>query len=250
MVQAPTDLQSAALTLLTNYATSKNSRVKYAILVVGTGRSGTSAMAGSLKILGACLGQDLKPADPANTKGYFENTRITALNKVLLTEAGMDWYVSPADRTHAISVSTNRVARVSALVADVFADQSPILIKDPRLCVLVDVYVTALRNAGYAVHAVWMQRDASEVTRSIRSWGAGTEEAIAATVKRNTELLDEALRRTRVPCIDCTFNDLLSCTSETISRVTSQLPFLSCTDDQIQEVLHFVDQSLRRHGAA
>src|SRR5215467_2732907 len=58
------------------------------IAILGMGRSGTSALAGGLKILGVDLGRNLIAADELNTKGYFENTAVVTLNRSLLRAIG------------------------------------------------------------------------------------------------------------------------------------------------------------------
>ena len=53
-------------------------------LILGSGRSGTSMLAGTLRGAGYYMGAHLLPADEANPRGYFEDDEINAINEALL----------------------------------------------------------------------------------------------------------------------------------------------------------------------
>src|SRR5262249_21790216 len=54
-------------------------------LILGSGRSGTSMLAGMLRLAGYYMGEHLVPADPSNPKGYFEDDEVNAINEELLS---------------------------------------------------------------------------------------------------------------------------------------------------------------------
>lgn len=58
--------------------------MSHAVVVIGTGRSGTSAVAGMLDAWGIPMGEHLLPPDPANPGGYFEDEPLVALDEALL----------------------------------------------------------------------------------------------------------------------------------------------------------------------
>jgi len=62
-----------------------------AVLVVGMHRSGTSAIARGLQMLGVHLGDDLLSPQPDNPTGYWEDRNIFELNERLLTAFGLRW---------------------------------------------------------------------------------------------------------------------------------------------------------------
>jgi len=221
--------------------------MKQAILVIGTGRSGTSAMAGMLQICGAWLGDELKPGDAVNPKGYFENTRITDQNKAALAEAGLSWYGSVPDLMHAVPVTAALRKATRDCIARVFAERSPIAIKDPRLCVLLDTYVTVMCDMGYELHAVRMLRDPNEVARSMTAAAGAEPSHWLPMARRYAELLDAALQRTGIDCVDVTFDDLVTNTAATVRRIAVRLPFLRSSDAKIDEVLGFIDHTLKHH---
>src|SRR5438067_12472105 len=53
-------------------------------LVLGSGRSGTSLVAGVLHQSGYFTGHDLLPASPTNPRGFFEDREVNAINEALL----------------------------------------------------------------------------------------------------------------------------------------------------------------------
>jgi hypothetical protein len=53
-------------------------------LILGSGRSGTSMAAGSLRLAGYGMGAGLKPGTSANPLGYFESDEINDINEDLL----------------------------------------------------------------------------------------------------------------------------------------------------------------------
>ncbi|MFQ5812217.1 MAG: hypothetical protein ACE5I2_03355 [Anaerolineae bacterium] len=56
-------------------------------LILGSGRSGTSMVAGSLSNSGYFMGDSSYPTNPSNPKGMFEDPEINAVNEALLSRA-------------------------------------------------------------------------------------------------------------------------------------------------------------------
>ena len=62
------------------------------VIILGFHKSGTSATAGILDILGVHMGRRLRGADSRNPKGYFEDPRFLQLNDDILKDArGSAW---------------------------------------------------------------------------------------------------------------------------------------------------------------
>ena len=62
-----------------------------AVLVLGMHRSGTSALARGLEMLGVYLGNDFLSPQPDNPTGYWEDRNIYELNERLLAAFGLKW---------------------------------------------------------------------------------------------------------------------------------------------------------------
>ena len=59
-----------------------------ALLVLGMHRSGTSAVAGALRLAGVDLGADLMAPAADNPKGFFEHAGVVAIHDRLLQALG------------------------------------------------------------------------------------------------------------------------------------------------------------------
>ncbi|MDX1388819.1 MAG: hypothetical protein R3344_06490, partial [Acidobacteriota bacterium] len=55
-------------------------------IILGSGRSGTSMVAGTLAGAGYFMGEKLWDATPANPKGFFEDQEINAINEDLIAQ--------------------------------------------------------------------------------------------------------------------------------------------------------------------
>jgi hypothetical protein len=62
-----------------------------AVLVLGMHRSGTSALARGLQMLGVFLGSDFLSPQPDNPTGYWEDRNIFEINERLLAVFGLKW---------------------------------------------------------------------------------------------------------------------------------------------------------------
>lgn len=56
------------------------------VIIIGAPRSGTSMVAGLLYKCGLHMGKKLKSANPANPKGFFENTKFASINRHFFRE--------------------------------------------------------------------------------------------------------------------------------------------------------------------
>ncbi|MFZ3184682.1 MAG: glycosyltransferase [Pseudomonas sp.] len=66
---------------------------KKILVVLGMHRSGTSALTRGLQVLGVALGDNLMPAfEGNNTKGFWEDLEVVAINDAALAWLNMDWH--------------------------------------------------------------------------------------------------------------------------------------------------------------
>ena len=137
------------------------------ILVLGMHRSGTSALARLLNLMGAYFGPEGIGigANEENPKGFWERRDVRELNDLLLHGAGCDWdrvAGFDADRVPPPVVAEFE-ARAARLVLAMDA-QRPWFLKEPRLCLLLPFWRKFL-EAPVAVHIV---RHPLEVAASLR----------------------------------------------------------------------------------
>lgn len=142
---------------------------KFAIVVLGMHRSGTSALAGTLHHLGAELPQTLMKASDSNPKGYYESSSIQTFNDRLLQAAdsswkdwqplNADWFASPP--------ALRFEQEAKELLTQEFGDSNFFLLKDPRLCRLFPFWSKILTEMGVEPFVVHTHRNPMEVAESL-----------------------------------------------------------------------------------
>lgn len=147
----------------------------HSIFVLGMHRSGTSAVARLLGLMGAELGHDneLLPAHPIdNPTGYWERAELVEINDALLATTGHDWdHLSGFDPFTLDTESTQAATeRIRNLTARLDACGKPWLLKDPRLCLLLPQWLARTRNPACVV----VVRDPREIAASMTTGGRGT----------------------------------------------------------------------------
>jgi hypothetical protein len=131
-------------------------------LILGSGRSGTSMVAGSLHAAGYHMGDRLLPASPANPRGYFEDRAVNDLNEDLLLQAaplrpsGWRRRIHPRRlpygyRWLAVVDLNARLAASAAsrLAMTELVRRRPFCFKDPRFCYTLDLWRAALDDAVF-----------------------------------------------------------------------------------------------------
>jgi hypothetical protein len=117
------------------------------VLVVGMHRSGTSAVARILNLLGLplCATSDLMPQLGGNPTGHWESQTLMWFNEQLLSEIGAYWNFVPD--TDGPVAPWHALARHAAEARSTFLRLHPTptwVWKDPRLCVLLPFWRTVL----------------------------------------------------------------------------------------------------------
>lgn len=142
---------------------------RYAFVIFGMHRSGTSALAGVLSRFGADLPRNqMRPTDD-NPAGYFESTPVKVLNERILDSAGTAW-----DDWTGISETWFSGPRAAALKVDAKAvlteefGTSPLFVfKDPRVCRLWPFWHEVLQDMGVTPIPILMLRHPEEVAASL-----------------------------------------------------------------------------------
>jgi glycosyltransferase involved in cell wall biosynthesis len=144
---------------------------KVIILVPGMHRSGTSAVSGTLNLLGVAIPGDLLPPTDDNKKGYFENKPIVAWHDKLLEQLKSRWEDPLPLREDSLRSPTVRSAaanELAALFQQEFGDEPMVLVKDPRLCRLLPVWTDAFSKSDRDLFAVLPVRHPFEVAASLQ----------------------------------------------------------------------------------
>ncbi len=126
-------------------------------------------MAGVLNILGVDLGNNLMPADEFNEKGYFEHNAVFALNEEILNELGVNWhttYLLEEDWENS-DAAQRMIPKVQAFFRDYFLESKCFAIKDPRLSVLLPLWLKALKGEDLDTDFIIVIRHPDEVIASM-----------------------------------------------------------------------------------
>lgn len=139
------------------------------IMVLGMHRSGTSALARMLSLLGCELPHTLMPESPSNPKGHWESNAIMSLNDDILQSAGTmwndwlefnpSWYESP--------VVDSFLTRASSVLEAEYGASPLFVLKDPRNCRLTRFWFNVLDQAGVMPLVVVPLRNPLEVVNSL-----------------------------------------------------------------------------------
>lgn len=226
------------------------------LLVAGAGRSGTSTMAGLMRIMGLRVPQPEVAPDETNPKGFAEPRWVVDFHDRLLAEA----VVQVSDARPSAWFETARVAtreveriRVAEWLEGQFQESAELVIKDPRLSWFLSLWrVGAIRTNATPVFAT-MLRPPAEVVGSKQKYYAnrlGATHLVASWVN----MLLHTERATRESVVDggrvfVRYADLLDDWTKTVMHVGETLQLqhvLQARYDSIREGHHFVDPSLRR----
>ena len=222
-----------------------------AIIVLGMHRSGTSALAGALGMLGIRLPTRLLPTTPDNPKGYFEPDQIVAIHERLLAAAGTKWssieklpeeWVSSAE-------ASAYVHELASAVRQDYDDASIFVIKDPRMCRLIPIWRKVLVEVGVRASFAIPLRNPIEVARSLEKRdGLPLAHGCLMWLRH---VLDAEFETRGSRRVFIHYHDLLSDPAGVAEHVASQLtektPRLNA--ESKRDINSFIDAELRHHIA-
>jgi len=142
-----------------------------AVVVLGSGRSGTSLLMQVLRELGMSTGGGtLVPASGSNPEGFLEDAEIVEVHKTLLTELGTtpasplpdSWLDTPATRTARKQLRQIIQQRVEQAGDKVWG------FKDPRTTTFMPLWVKLFNQPGFKPRYLLAVRDPASVIASLR----------------------------------------------------------------------------------
>jgi len=148
------------------------------VLVTGSGRSGTSSLAGSLLKLGLHVPTPLLPAKEINPKGFFETAWVVHFHNDLLREAivrSSDGSPRAQERVDSV-LADGRAA--DELATWLSAQAEPrLVVKDNQACWFLDLWREVSRECGLDLRLLTSLRHPAEVVGSRDLvWGEGRDD--------------------------------------------------------------------------
>ncbi|TWT17608.1 hypothetical protein [Luteimonas wenzhouensis] len=142
-----------------------------AVIVLGMHRSGTSAIAGVLSLLGIATPRHLMAPTRDNPKGYWESTALMTVHDRILQSAGSSW--DDWDRFNPAWIDSPAAPQLlaqleEAIVAE-FNGAPTLLVKDPRMCRLMPAWRVVLERMGIDARVVMPLRKPLEVSLSLQA---------------------------------------------------------------------------------
>lgn len=218
---------------------------KQAVLILGSGRSGTSVMTKCINLMGISLGTDnlLAPSKKINPKGYFENKDVIKIHKSLGSRvryrpAFKGYYDSP-------KIKKDR-ADLTNYLKNFFENEQYLAIKDPRMNDYIELWQHVLADVDVLPAEIVLLRNPMDVVHSNeRAWHRDTTLAMRQWQVRTLLSLRDSDRTHRILV---TYEDLFGQTLTTLKRIATQFD-LPWTDDEAAlqaKIDDFIDPALQK----
>ena len=156
------------LEMLLAFESLPGPRAPAPVIVTGTGRSGTSAVAQALHIMGISMGAKFNKADESNPQGDWEDQEFVTTNDMLAT-----------NREHLNDMRR----RIIFLTAKRRRTQRPWGFKDPTTSLCLPLYQELIPDAKWVV----VRRKQAAVNKSMQKTYGWTEEFAQAEIDRRWE---------------------------------------------------------------
>lgn len=228
----------------------RNSGSREVIVVLGMHRSGTSAITGLLESFGLSIGKNVMPPTPNNPKGYFENKRIVDFNNLLLKISGVKWhevFLLPCGFFSRGNLFKGQGKEAKELILEEFDFKGPLLIKDPRMCVLLPLWQPVFKSLNLTPSYILVNRKPAGVIRSLKqrdNLPAFRSEILWLYYNLCAELYSREGKR-----IFVNYEHLLDDPSGVVKILKAHLPFLK--NDRhggVNQYKKFIDPALNHHN--
>ncbi len=215
-------------------------------------RSGTSSLAGALVRLGGAPPAHLMKGAPTNERGFWESQNLADLNDEILAAGGSDWTdwrKFDVDRIGARTRAALRARAKETLRAEFGNAPNPV-IKDPRMCRLMDFWGPAFEEVGWSTRTVIPVRSPLEVAWSLERRD-GMDPSVGCLIWLRHVLDAEAATRGQARAL-LDWSDLLGDPRAALGRVATTLgvTWPNATEDGLEAVETFLSSSLRHFSAS
>lgn len=139
------------------------------IIIAGMHRSGTSVFSGCLNILGIDYGiNKAEVKDEFNSKGYYENLSILRFNDNTLTYMLSSWHDHTKLASKQEELMMDKEEELTDIIINQYINTNTFFIKDPRISILLPLYIKVLKKLCITPILVYMQRDNLTIAKSLQ----------------------------------------------------------------------------------
>jgi hypothetical protein len=222
------------------------------VLVAGTGRSGTSTLAGVLRRLGLHVPQPEVGSDSTNPRGFGEPQWVVDFHDELLHQAHVkvsDARPAAWERTAELAALPEAQHRLDAWLESQFDQAAVVLVKDPRLSWFLPLWTASARRQGVEPSFITMLRPPPEVVGSKRTYyNALLQDGQGIAAWLNMMLGTERATRGSSRAL-VRYHDLLAGWEQVVRGIGKELdldPLSDIDQHAREEIGGFVDPGLRR----
>lgn len=223
-----------------------------AIFILGMHRSGTSALARVVNLLGAELGSRLMAAASDNERGFWEHESAVQIHEDLLRQLGHGWQdgMPLPDGWMQMEAAQGASAQIATLIDLDFLTAPLWAIKDPRMSLLFPLWLPLLKERGIAPCCVLAWRNPMEVAASLKKRDAMDENAaLLCWLAYTLESMQQALHH---PHAILSYDDLLKDWRRSMAQAGAALGIAwpKTPSEVSAEIDAFLAPELRHHQKA
>jgi len=218
-------------------------------MVLGMHRSGTSVLAGTLKILGVSLGDRLIEPGADNPRGYFEQNDILQANIAFLESFGLDrdGILGELPVGWLFDERTIRFKEVlKEIIQTQFKDEYIFGFKDPRISILLPAYIEVLESLQIEIRCVVSEREVAEVATSLQKRNNIPLYVSIRAFQYYYRIIDEHTKN--IPTVRVSYQDLFDNRQETINAIIKGVHHSLRPYVDVHDALDvFIDTSLKHN---
>ena len=222
------------------------------LIVLGMHRSGTSAIARVVNILGAEIGDNLISAAPDNPKGYWEHREVLRLHDKALKEMGSIWdgvTPLPSGWWHKPESVIIRSELIDAMRRS-FGGSKLWVLKEPRMCRLLKLWHPIFSELNCKAHFIIVFRNPMAVAASLgKRNGLPVNKSLLLWLYH---ILESEEDTRGYPRVFVSFEEFLRDWKTTVKRLSSQLQItwpVSYSDAQ-SDIEEFLDSRLLHYDCS
>ena len=214
-------------------------QTKTAVMVLGVPRSGTSALARLIPVLGIELGDEMVPPSHNNPRGFFEDTAVQRINVKLLELAGRHLEWPGFDRTKVQFAPDYKRLRyeAAALLRQRFANLDFWAFKDPRATRLLFFWQSVFAEISCADVYIYALRHPAKVATSLcASSGLKPLVGLALWLECTLSAVQETLQK---PAVFVSYDNLLADPRGQMLRIAREFNWESRV---LEREMHFYEK--------